>query len=95
MPVDQTNTKIIFLTQQVLNVTIQAHSCCNQKRTCLIVTTINPILHRPCVHHGTFLKVLIDKFCSSKHREIIIFAHNYSYFKKQNTKEAACCLHLQ
>ena len=28
-------------------------------------------------HGSTFLKVLIDKFCSSKHREIIIFAHNY------------------
>ena len=42
----------------------------------------NPILCRPCVHHGTFLKVLIDNFCSSKHREIIIFAHNYFKTKK-------------
>ena len=49
-------------------------------RTRLIVTTINPILRRPCVHPSTFHKVLIHKFCSSKHREIIIFAHNY--FKK-------------
>ena len=53
----------------------------------------NPILCRPCVHHGTFLKVLIDNFCSSKHREIIIFAHNY--FKTKNNKATLCLkLHL-
>ena len=65
----------------LLNVTIQSHSCCNQNKTCWIVATINPILRRPCVHPSTFPKVLIDKFCSSKHGEIIIFAHNY--FNKQ------------
>ena len=64
----------------LLNVTIQSHSCCNQNKTRWIVATINPILRRPCVHHGTFPKVLIHNFCSSKHRESIIFAHNY--FKK-------------
>ena len=64
----------------LLNVTIQSHSCCNQKRTCWIVATINPIPCRPYVHPSTFPKVLIDKFCSSKCGEIIIFAHNY--FKK-------------
>ena len=69
----------------LLNVTIQSHSCCNQKRTHLIVTTINPILCRPCVHPSTFPKVLIDKFCSSKCREIIIFVHNY--FRKTQTNQ--------
>ena len=58
-------------------------------RTRLIVTTINPILHRPCVHPSTFYKVLIHKFCSSKRREIIIFAHNY--FRKTNTNQASHC----
>ena len=46
----------------------------------------NPILCRPCVHHGTFLKVLIDNSCSSKHREIIILAHNY-FKNKTQTKQ--------
>ena len=31
-------------------------------RTRLIVTTINPILRRPCVHPSTFHKVLIHNF---------------------------------
>ena len=75
-PIDQTNSKIIHLMQQFIKCKIQSHSCCNQKRSCWIVATINPISHRPCVHHGTFLKVLLDKFCSSNHREIIIFVHN-------------------
>ena len=48
----------------LLNVTFQSLStkqgCCRQKRTCLIVATINPIHHRPPVHHATFFKVLID-----------------------------------
>ena len=65
----------------------QSHSCCNQKRTHWIVVTINPILCRPCVHPSTFPKVLIDKFCSSKHREIIIFAHNY--FRKTQANQAS------
>ena len=77
----------------MLNVMIQSHSGCNKKRTHWIVATINPIPCRPCVHPSTFLKVLIHKFCSSKHREIIILAHNY--FKKQNTNQATCCLDFQ
>ena len=64
----------------LLNAIIQSH-CCNQNRTRWIVATINPILRTPCVHPSTFPKVLIHKFCSSKRREIIIFAHNY--FNKQ------------
>ena len=64
----------------VLNVIIQPHSGCNKKRTRWIVATINPIPCRHCVHPSTFHKVLIDKCCSAKRREIIIFAHNY--FKK-------------
>ena len=71
----------------LLNVIIQSHSCCNQKRTCWIVATINPIPCRPCVHPSSFPKVLIDKFCSSKCREIIILAHNY--FRKTNTNQAS------
>ena len=71
------------------NVIIQSHLCCNQKSTCWIVAIINPILHRPCVHPSTFPKVLIDKFCSSNHREIIIFAHNY--LRKTNTNQASHC----
>ena len=59
----------------------------------LIVATINTISHSRPVHHGTFFKVLIDKFCGCKCREIIIFAHNY--FKKQNTDKATLCLVLQ
>ena len=58
-------------------------------RTQLIVTTMNPILRRPCVHPSTFHKVLIHKFCSSQCREIIIFAHNY--FGKTNTNQASHC----
>ena len=65
----------------------QSHSCCNKKRTHFIVATINPIACRPCVHPSTFPKVLIDKFCRSKHREIIIFAHNY--FRKTQTNKAS------
>ena len=60
-----------------------------QKRTHWIVATINPIPCRTCVHPSTFHKVLIHKFCSSKCREIIIFAHNY--FSKTNTNQASHC----
>ena len=74
-------------TNSLLNVTIQSHSCCNQKRTHWIVATINPIPCRPCVHLSTFPKVLIDKFFSSKCREIIIFAHNH--FTKTQTNQAS------
>ena len=46
---------------------------------------INPISCSHPVHHGTFLNVLIDKFIVCKHREFIIFAHNY--LKKTQTKQ--------
>ena len=66
IPIDQTNEKLFILCNILLNVTFQSHStkqgCCKQKRTCLIVAAINPIHHRPPVHHGTFFKVLIYKF---------------------------------
>ena len=71
----------------------QSHSGCNKTRTRLIVATINPIPRRTCVHPSTFHKVLIHKFCSSKRREIIIFAHNS--ILKQNTNQATCCLDFQ
>ena len=71
----------------LLNVIIQSHSCCNQNRTHWIVATINPIPCRPCVHPSTFPKVQIDKFCGSKCRDIIIFAHNY--FRKTNTNQVS------
>ena len=80
-PDNQTNQNYSSQATNLLNVIIQSHSCCNQNKTHWIVATINPILCRPCVHPSTFLNVLIHKFCSSKHREIIIFAHNY--FNKQ------------
>ena len=64
-----------------------------KKRTHWIVATINPIPCRPCVHPSTFPKVLIDIFCSSKRREIIIFAHNY--FRKTQTNQASHHLDFQ
>ena len=42
--------------------------------------------HIHAVHHGTFFNVLIDKFIVCKHREIIIFAHNY-FKNKTQTKQ--------
>ena len=60
--------------------------CCNTNKKCLIVTTINPILHSHPVHHGTKFLVLI----SLKTKEIIIFAHNF--ILKQNTNKASHCL---
>ena len=80
-PDDQLTKNYSSHANNLLNVTIQSHSCCNQNKTRWIAATINPILCRPCVHPSTFPKVLIHKFCSSKCREIIIFAHNY--FNKQ------------
>ena len=83
-------TQNIFISHNnLLNVNIQSHLCCNQKRTHWIVATINPIPCTPCVHCGTFPKVLIDNFYSSKCREIIIFAHNF--ILKQNTNQATHC----
>ena len=86
MPDDQTNPKLFISCNNLLNINIQSHSCCNQKRTCWIVVTINPIPCRPCVHRGTFPKVLIDNFYGSKHREIIIFAHHF-ILKQTQTKQ--------
>ena len=77
MPDNQTNPKKFHFMQQFINANIQSHSSCNQKRTHWIVEKFNPIPCRPCVHHGIFPKVLIDIFHSSKHREIIIFAHKF------------------
>ena len=66
MPIDQTIKKLFMLHNILFNVTFQSHptnhGCCKQKRTCLIIATINPIHHRPPVHFGTFFKVLIDQF---------------------------------
>ena len=81
MPDNQTNQKLFISCKHVVKCNHSSHSCCNQNKTQWIVATINPISHRPCVHPSTFPKVLIHKFCSSKHKEIIIFAHNY--FNKQ------------
>ena len=65
MPADQTNEKLFISHNKLLVVTFQSHSikqgCCTQKRSCLIVATINPIWHSHPVHHGTFFKVLIHK----------------------------------
>ena len=75
----------------LLNVTIQSHSskrdCYKQNEKSLIVATINPISCCCPVHHGTFFNVLVDKFCSCRHREIIIFTHNYfkTKHKQHNT----------
>ena len=68
--------------------------CCNANEKCLIVTAINPIWCSHPVHQGTFFNVLIDKFCSCKCREIIIFAHIYSK-KTKHKYEATCCLQIQ
>ena len=84
-------TKKLFISHNnLLNVNIQYHSCCNQKRTCWIVAKFKPIPCILCVHHGTFPKVLIDNFYSSKCREINIFAHNFTL--RQNTNQATHCL---
>ena len=80
-PIDQTIKKLFISCNYLLNVTIQSHpmkdGCCKTIEKCWIVATINPISHSHPVPHGTFLKVLIDKFCSCQCREIIVFAHNY------------------
>ena len=66
MPIDQTNEKLLISCNNLLIVTFQSHStkqgCCKPNENCLIVATINPISHSHPVHHGTFFKVLIDKF---------------------------------
>ena len=78
-----------LMTKLTKDYSAHASKCCNKTRTRLIVATINPILRRPCVHASSFHKVLIHNFCSPKHREIIIFEHNY--FRKRNTKQASHC----
>ena len=89
-PMDQTIKKYYISCNNLLYVTIQSHpiedGCYKPNEKCLIVATINPI---PCsrpAHHGTFLNVLIDKYCSCKCTEIIIFAHNY-FNSKTQTKQ--------
>ena len=90
MPIDQTIKTEFISCSNLLNVTIQSHSSkrdyCKPNEKCWIVATINPISHSCPVHHGTFFNVLIDKFCSCKHREIIIFAHN-CFKNKTQTKQ--------
>ena len=77
-------------TNQMLFISRKQYDKCNNsipfKRALWIVATINPIPCRPCVHPSTFLKVLIYKICSSKRREIIIFAHNYLKKHKQTKR---------
>ena len=89
MPDDQTNQKLFISREQYVKCNNSIPFRLQQNRIRWIVATFNPILHRPCVHPSTFHKVLIHKFCSSKHREIIIFAHNY--FRKTNTNQASHC----
>ena len=90
MPINQTINKIFISCNYLLNVTIQSHpikdGCYKSNEKCLIVATINPISCSHSVHHGTFFNVLIDKFIVCKHREIIIFAHNY-FKNKTQTKQ--------
>ena len=64
--------------------------CCKTNEKCWIVATINPISCRCPVHHGTFFNVLIDKFRVCKHREIIIFAHNYFRNKHKQSNTLSC-----
>ena len=90
MPNNQTNPKIIHFTQQFIKCKYSIPFMLQPKETHWIVATINPIPCRPCVHHVTFPKVVIDTFYSSKHREIIIFAH--ILILKQNTNQATHCL---
>ena len=82
-PDDQTNQKLFISCKQYVKCNNSIPFRLQQKRTRWIVATINPILCRPCVHPSTFHKVLIHKFCTSKCREIIIFAHNYFKRHKQ------------
>ena len=65
-PVDQTIKNLFISCNNLFNVTIQSHptidGCYKSNEKCLIVATINPMSHSHPVHHGTFFKVLIDKF---------------------------------
>ena len=88
MPNDQTNQKLFISCKQFVKCNYFNPIHVATKRELIgFVATINPILCRPCVHPSTFPKVLIDKLCSSKCREIIIFAHNY--FRKTQTNQAS------
>ena len=88
MPDDQTNQKFFISRKQFVKSNhFNPIHVATKKRTRWIVATINPIPCRPCVHPSTFPKVLIDKCCSSKHREIIIFAYNH--FRKTQTNQAS------
>ena len=66
MPIDQTNAKLFISFNNLLNQTISIPFILQPKENSLILEQFNPILCRPSVHHGTFLKVLIDNFCRSK-----------------------------
>ena len=94
MPINQTSKKIISC-NNLLNVTIQSHPIkdgyCKPNEKCLIVATINSISCSCPVHHGTVFNVLIDKFIVYKHREIIIFAHNYFKNKTQTKQHFILC----
>ena len=84
--------KIIISWNNLFNVTIQSHPIKDgwPNEKCWIVATINPISHSHPVHHGRFFNVLIDKFCSCKHREIIIFVHNYFKNKHKQSNTLSC-----
>ena len=86
MPINQTIKKLFILHNILLNVTFQSHStnhCYKQKRTCLIVTTINPIHCRPFVHVGTYSEFSYISLLTNKHREITFSAHNLPKNQKQ------------
>ena len=61
----------------------------------MLNATINSISHSCPVCHGTFFNVLIDKFYSCKHRDIIIFAHNYFKNKTQTKQHFVLCITIE
>ena len=85
MPDDQTNNNYSAHANNLLNVTIQSHSCCNQKKTRWIVATINSIPCRPCVHpsinfvalnaekSSSLHTIILEKHKQTKHLIILIF----------------------
>ena len=76
--------KLFISCNNLLNQTISIPFLLQRKENSLIVGTIQS--HFACVHHGTFLKALIENSCCSKHREIIIVAHNY-FKNRTQTKQ--------
>ena len=79
-PVDETINWILYAMQQIVKSTQFNPTNSFRKEqpneNSLIVEKFKNISHSHPVHHGTFFNVLIDKFCSCKYREFIIFAHN-------------------